>query len=163
MYVSAIYGSTEKLRAWLNGPACCLANLSGTRLGSFFEAFIYSSPNKVVRALNTCNHAGPRSWWSALERFFESEQRPEKHTFETPKERDGEREGERRRQVMLSGICITLVWRNARDLFTFSILWTRMRPLLGLANRSPEMISNSFSSFLPSARSVNRSSTSIRA
>jgi len=63
----------------------------------------------------------------------------------------------------LSGICITLVWRNAKDLFTFSILWTRMRPLLGLANRSPEMISNSFSSFLPSARSVNRSSTSIRA
>lgn len=57
----------------------------------------------------------------------------------------------------------TFVWRNARDLFTFSILCTRIRPLLGLANRSPEMISSNFSNFLPSARSVNKSSTSIRA
>lgn len=73
---------------------------------------------------------------------------------------------ERRRFWMdrLTGlISPTFVWRNARDLFTFSILCTRMRPLLGLASRSPEMISSSFSNFLPSARSVNKSSTSIRA
>ena len=58
---------------------------------------------------------------------------------------------------------LTLVCKKARLLLTFSILWTRIRPLLGLANFSPEMISSSLSSFLPSARSTNRSSTSMRA
>ena len=57
----------------------------------------------------------------------------------------------------------TLVWRKAKLLLTFSILWTRILPLLGLASFSPEIISSSLSSFLPSARSTNRSSTSIRA
>lgn len=36
-----------------------------------------------------------------------------------------------------------------------------MRPLFGLPSFSPEMISSSFKSFTPSAKSTNRSSTSI--
>lgn len=58
---------------------------------------------------------------------------------------------------------LTLVCKNARLLLTFSILWTRMRPLFGLPSFSDDMISSSFSSLMPSARSVNRSSTSILA
>lgn len=146
--------------------------------GSLVAPLIYAALSftwKLFRGLylflggqncSRAEHVQPRRTARLIVRsreVFESEQRPEKHTLEAPKERDGEKERERRRQAMLSGICITLVWRNARDLFTFSILWTRMRPLLGLANRSPEMISNSLSNFLPSARSVNRSSTSMRA
>lgn len=56
---------------------------------------------------------------------------------------------------------LTFVCRNAKLLFKFSILWTRMRPLLGFPSFSPEMISSSFSSLIPSAKSTKRSSTSI--
>lgn len=58
---------------------------------------------------------------------------------------------------------LALVWRNARLLLTFSTLCTLILPLFGLPSFSPEMISKSLRSFLPSAKSVNRSSTSIRA
>lgn len=57
----------------------------------------------------------------------------------------------------------TLVARNLRHLLRFSTFWTRMIPLLGVPSFSPEMISSSFISILPSARSVNRSRISIRA
>ena len=52
---------------------------------------------------------------------------------------------------------ITLVWRNAKHLFTFSILWTLIFPELGFPSFSPDMISNSFIRHFPSARSMNRS------
>lgn len=60
-------------------------------------------------------------------------------------------------------LLLTLVCKNARLLLTFSILCTRMRPLFGLPSFSEDIISSSLSSFMPSARSVNRSSTSILA
>ena len=56
----------------------------------------------------------------------------------------------------------TLVWRNARHLLTFSILWTLIFPELGLPSLSPEIISSSRIKYLPSAKSVNRSLISIR-
>lgn len=66
--------------------------------------------------------------------------------------------------LMLSlSLLLTLVCKNARLLLTFSILCTRMRPLFGLPSFSEDIISSSLSSFMPSARSVNRSSTSILA
>lgn len=56
---------------------------------------------------------------------------------------------------------LTFVCKKAKLLFRFSILWTRMRPLFGLPSFSPEIISSNFRSFTPSAKSTNRSSTSI--
>lgn len=58
---------------------------------------------------------------------------------------------------------LTLVCKNAKLLLTFSILCTRIRPLFGLPSFSPEIISNNFSSLMPSARSTNKSTTSILA
>lgn len=58
---------------------------------------------------------------------------------------------------------LTLVCKNARLLLTFSILCTRIRPLLGLPSFSPEIISSSLSNLMPSARSTNKSTTSILA
>ena len=100
MYVSVIYGSTEKLRAWLNGPACCLANLSGTPTWKLFRGlYLFLTEQSCSRA----EHVQSRRTTQLMIRtreVFESEQRPKK--FETSKEWDGEREGERRRQAMLS-------------------------------------------------------------
>ena len=51
----------------------------------------------------------------------------------------------------------TFVDKNLRDLPTFSIICTRRTPLFGLPRFSPEMISSSLSSNLPSAKSLNKS------